>query len=656
MALKLPVALFDTQITSTISTTETTIPILSVTTKDGTALTNGNQYGFIIDEGKPLLEEFIIGTVDTANLRLTSCLRGVSVVDGATEISGLKKKHKRNATIKVTDHPYLVSAIRVLNGTDEAGGVIKNPSSRTISDPRHLIDKEFADALTVSGFMDFVVTDAGGLDINIAAGTLVTSDGTIEYAGDSGITLTDNATNYVELTNLGAYAVNTSGWTLGYLPLAKVVTASSDISSIALSRGVLSSATPDRNVTTDYALGDTIAAGDLLYLDTAAAKWKLADASSLSTCDGKLGVALDAGVDTDTGKRVQTGGFATGLTGLTAGWVYVSDTAGDFASSAGTVKRVVGYAPNTTTLVFIDVTAIEQITGGNTALTTAVLNEMATFFANTDFTAAEAEVLTGGPSSNADDEHTHAFPTQSLNLTISHGNANASGDGIVGYADDANSGRDTFAVGYNPNLSSGSRKADSIGYDIPGGLGLQALTKSMAGAGTTMTSLNGIVKIGSDVWTNSSSSSAIDKNTTGAAFSGTARYGPMSYDTDNDRVLILYSTTAIARFSGASTTTLTNTNSDITLDTAVTATCGFIWDDTNDQIICLDLANNLLRRFNSSGTTIDTVAYTFDDTNIRGLCVIKGRVYAINVFFLFGDGSTVYSIAVDFVATDMTIN
>lgn len=165
----------------------------------------------------------------------------------------------------------------------------------------------------------------------------------------------------------------------------------------------------DMMVTTDYTYGDTIAAGDVLYLDTATAKWGLADGSALATCDGKLGIALDAGVDTDTGKRVQTAGVVTGLSGLTAGWVYVSDTAGDLSASAGTVKRMVGYAANATTMILVDAFAIEQLTGGSATLTTTILAEMATFFASTDITPVEAERLTGGPTSNADQDHAHAF-------------------------------------------------------------------------------------------------------------------------------------------------------------------------------------------------------------------------------------------------------
>lgn len=140
--------------------------------------------------------------------------------------------------------------------------------------------------------------------------------------------------------------------------------------------------TMDMVVTTDYTYGDTIAVGDVLYLDLATAKWELADASAESTTEGTLGIALDAGVDTDTGKRVQIGGVVTGLTGLTAGWMYVSDTAGDLSTTPGTYKKAVGYAPNTTTLIMVTFPSADELTGGSSSLTVANLNAVINYYLN----------------------------------------------------------------------------------------------------------------------------------------------------------------------------------------------------------------------------------------------------------------------------------
>lgn len=418
MALQVPVASFETTITATISKTVTTIPLSSVTTDDGTTLTNGQVYSFIIDEGErsgntDFGEETVTGTVDVAGLQLTSVTRGVSTVDGTTATAALQKKHRRGAKIKISDHPYLLAAIRALNGTDAVGGVMQNPASRSIDSNRDIVDKEYVDgvAAAAGGITAFQVTQNGAdpsLTINIGAGRLVSGTEVVTYAGAAASAVTNNATNYVQVDWNGTTLINTTGFLEGYVPLAEVVTSGGDITSITDRRAWLTSnGANDKIITDRFTLGATIAVGNAVYVDIADAKWKLADADSAASATGKIGIALDAGVDTDTGKRVQIGGTVTGLSGLTAGWQYVSGTAGALTTTPGTNKKLVGYAPNTTTLILMDMPSIVQLEGGNSALTAAVLNEAATFFASTDITASEAETLTGGASSNADSLHTH---------------------------------------------------------------------------------------------------------------------------------------------------------------------------------------------------------------------------------------------------------
>lgn len=85
--------------------------------------------------------------------------------------------------------------------------------------------------LQIEDLKDFGVTDAGGLDITVAAGR-VRDDNTITDKSDQPLTLADDTTNYVEITTLGVASSNTSGFTSGNIPLAQIVTASGDISSI----------------------------------------------------------------------------------------------------------------------------------------------------------------------------------------------------------------------------------------------------------------------------------------------------------------------------------------------------------------------------------------------------------------------------------------
>jgi hypothetical protein len=163
----------------------------------------------------------------------------------------------------------------------------------------------------------------------------------------------------------------------------------------------------DKVVTTDYEYNNTISVGDVLYLNSSG-QWELAFSASAATCDDTFGVALDAGVASDTGKRVQLSGVVTGLSGLTAGIQYISGAGGQLSNSAGTYKKVFGFAPNATTLIIWPQARVEELSGTNSDTTTANLNEAMTFFANTDITGAQAETLTDGSDANA--LHIHPGP------------------------------------------------------------------------------------------------------------------------------------------------------------------------------------------------------------------------------------------------------
>lgn len=177
--------------------------------------------------------------------------------------------------------------------------------------------------------------------------------------------------------------------------------------------------------------GTTVAAGDVLYFDETALEWLKADASATGTCENALlGLARGAGTD---GNPISGGVLLMGKdanqAGFTAGdSVFISDTAGDLASSAGTVSVQVGYAIAADTIYFtgsyfksiltqerkalVDaITAsaseINQLDGAT--ITASQLTEAGTFFGSTDISGAEAETLTDG--SNADALHIHSSVT-----------------------------------------------------------------------------------------------------------------------------------------------------------------------------------------------------------------------------------------------------
>jgi hypothetical protein len=177
----------------------------------------------------------------------------------------------------------------------------------------------------------------------------------------------------------------------------------------------------ESEVTTSFPYGATISVGDWVMLDGTTGKWILADATNANTVQGRIGYALDSGVDDDTGKRVQIDGVINSLSGLTPGYKYVQDTAGTIGATPGTVRKVVGRAASATQLVMMDTFNVARLTGANANATTANLNEAMDFFATTDMTGAEAETLTGGVSSYGDALHSHKNATHFVGIRTTTG-------------------------------------------------------------------------------------------------------------------------------------------------------------------------------------------------------------------------------------------
>jgi len=187
--------------------------------------------------------------------------------------------------------------------------------------------------------------------------------------------------------------------------------------------------------------GETVAAGEVVYMDTTDNEWKLADASATGTCENVLlGIAQGAGTN---GVAISGGVLLFGRddnqSGLAQGdLIYISDTAGTLAASAGTLTVCVGAAIDADSIYFAPThflsankaatkTLIDAITASaaeinqldNATITAAQLTEAGTFFGSTDISAAEAETLTDG--SLADSLHGHnlfeQIETEQLALT-----------------------------------------------------------------------------------------------------------------------------------------------------------------------------------------------------------------------------------------------
>lgn len=154
-----------------------------------------------------------------------------------------------------------------------------------------------------------------------------------------------------------------SGVTIGYDGTATI----SDATDLATKAYVDATATGTTNVNRIIVsgnAGETVSAGQLLYLDVADGEWKKCDADTAATVDNiNLGIAQGAGTDGNsiTG-GVLTYGIDTNQTGLTANNVYyASNTAGGISNTPGTTEVTIGYSVSTTS-IFFDPRYNQQIT------------------------------------------------------------------------------------------------------------------------------------------------------------------------------------------------------------------------------------------------------------------------------------------------------
>lgn len=164
---------------------------------------------------------------------ITSVLRGLSFSDNSdTEITANKKELKNGMAVKMSvSQNYHNDIVDRLNGTTPVDAVMKNPATRVISNSRHLVDKEYADAISSSGIIAMLVSSGTGLTFNVNAGIYLLNGAVKNYAGAAAQALTDNATNYIELTD-GVLAVNTVGFDDDSVPLAQIVCLSGAITSV----------------------------------------------------------------------------------------------------------------------------------------------------------------------------------------------------------------------------------------------------------------------------------------------------------------------------------------------------------------------------------------------------------------------------------------
>ncbi len=172
----IPVALavFQSSLQASISTSATSMTLVSGTDKAGNALSG--YICFNIDEGTAI-EEFVCGTA--SGTAITGMVRGLDPVDGDLEVTALKKAHKRGASVKVTNYPSLGILSRILNGNETLPNPITYASGIGPVGVSDLADKEYVLSVVSGGTVSFnQVIVSGTAGETISAGNLIYFDTT----------------------------------------------------------------------------------------------------------------------------------------------------------------------------------------------------------------------------------------------------------------------------------------------------------------------------------------------------------------------------------------------------------------------------------------------------------------------------------------------
>lgn len=235
-----------------------------------------------------------------------------------------------------------------------------------------------------------------------------------------------------------------------------------------------------------------------------------------------------------------------------------------------------------------------------------------------------------------------------LNFVIQGTGNGATASKVCGYSDASDPVLTVSGFGSAAAIYGRAKIARDFGVDV------YPISCGDNSRGSSSTSDYGALYIGADLYQVTNGS--FFKNNSGLSISGTFRSGPLGHDVANSRILVLYDSTHIAKFT-ESGGTITNLASDVTLDNAVSDSHGFVYDETNDRFICVDTGDGVIRRFNSSGITVDTVPYTIDTTALAGLAIIDGRVYMVFITAASNTSATedTQSINVKYIPTAMTI-
>lgn len=369
------IANWQTSLASGISSSAASLVAASITTDDGVVVPSGT-YGITVDQGTNV-QEHMIGTFDGSTTTFTITTRGVSVIDGSTNIPARQFAHRRGASIKMTDHPALIQIDRKLDGqtsfaSPDWTGVnsISGLALPISSELTKAASVEYVNNSTTAGAANASTVSKGivqlATDAQLAAGTDTGSTGALLAAHGLNFSDTGGTANKVPVSNAsGKIAASYGGAASSIATLdgsSKVVenpanaTATPTASKIAISDA---SATLNQWVTqnqtnlftTGEAINGTASVPIPVCIKAFDGLVYKADANDTTLVNAFGFINTNASISTNP--YIITGGVLGGFSGLTVGATYfVSDTVGTISVTPSTTTSIsVGVAVSATQIL-----------------------------------------------------------------------------------------------------------------------------------------------------------------------------------------------------------------------------------------------------------------------------------------------------------------
>jgi len=339
----------ETSLATAISSSAASLTAASITTDDGVVLPSGT-YGITVDQGTNQQEHMIVSFAGTT--AGTIITRGVSVIDGTTNIPALQFAHARGASIKFTDHPVLIRILRVIQGTDTLDSKLSYTSHPTFSSNTELIDKKYADDLAIAGAPDASTIVKGiveaATDAELQAGTATGATGALLAATGSSFKQAGTANKVPVGDSNGKLAASWGGSasTLATLngsskvvedPANATATPTASKIPIADASGTLngwSGRLDDNSRTTGEAI-DGSTTPQAVCVAVADGLIYKADANTSTRVNAYGFITTNALITTTP--YVKVAGIVGGFAGLTVGAMYyVTDTAGSISTTPST--------------------------------------------------------------------------------------------------------------------------------------------------------------------------------------------------------------------------------------------------------------------------------------------------------------------------------